>query len=104
MVEALFLNNNTTAATIVRTPATTYLPIDEEGESGIGIYNYASVVSMLNYLQDHSHIDITFAVSQVAQYVHAPKSSHDLALERIGRCLKGTLDKGLILQPTPPPR
>ena len=88
MIEALFLNNNSTAATIVHTPATAYLPIDEEGEPGIDIYNYASVVGMLNYLQGHSHVDITFAVSQVARYVHAPKRSHELALEHICRYLK----------------
>ena len=101
VVEALFLNNNSTAATIVRTPASEYLPIGEEGEPGIGIYSYASIVGMLNYLQGHSCIDITFAVSQVAQYVHAHKRSHELALERIGCYLKGTLHKGLILRPTP---
>ena len=56
---------------------------------------------MLNYLQDHSPIDITFAVSQVARHVHAPNRSHGLALERIGHYLKGMLDKGLILRPTP---
>ena len=101
VVEALFLNNNSTAATIVRTPDTAYLRIDEEGEPGIGIYNYASVVGMLNYLQGHSRIDITFAVSQFARYVHAPNWSHELALERIGHYLKGTSDKGLVLRPTP---
>ena len=101
VVEALFLNDNSTAATIVRTPATAYLPIDKEGKLDIGVYNYASVVGMLNYLQGHSCIDITFAVSQVAQYVHAPKRSHGLALEQIGCYLKGALDKGLIIRPTP---
>ena len=85
VVEALFFNNNnnnnnSTAVTIVHTPATAYLPIDEEGKPGRGIYNYASVAGMLNYLQGHSRIDITFAVSQVALYVHAPKRLHELAL------------------------
>ena len=56
---------------------------------------------MLNYLQGHSRIDITFAVSQVARYACSPKCSHELALERIGRYLKGTLDKGLLLKPIP---
>ena len=39
------------------------------------------------------------ATSQVARFVHNPKRSHELALIRIGRYLKGTLDKGLILKP-----
>ena len=56
---------------------------------------------MLNYLQGHSRIDTTFAGSQVAWYAHSPKRAHELALERIGRYFKGTLDKGLILIPIP---
>ena len=32
--------------------------------------------------------------------MHHPKRSHELALIQIGRYLKGTLDKGLILQPS----
>ena len=98
IVEALFLDDKSSSS--VRTPATAYLPIDEEGEPAQGLYNYASVVGMLNYLQGHSRIDISFAVSQVARYVHSPRRSHELALERIGRYLKGTLDQGLILRPT----
>ena len=101
VVEALFLDKNSPTSTIVRTPATAYLPIDDDGEPALGIYNYASVVGMLNYLQGHSWIGTTFAVSQVARYVHSPKRSHELALKRIGKYLKGTLDKSLILKPIP---
>jgi hypothetical protein len=38
-------------------------------------------------------------VSQVSRYTFGPKRSHELAIERIGRYLKGTIDKGLILKP-----
>jgi hypothetical protein len=54
---------------------------------------------MLQYLQGHSHPNISFAVSQISRYTFGPKRSHEIALERIGRYLKGTIDKGLILQP-----
>jgi hypothetical protein len=54
---------------------------------------------MLSYLQGHSRIDISLAVSQVARFVHSPKRSHEDALERIGRYLKGTHDEGLVLHP-----
>ena len=40
------------------------------------------------------------ATSQVARYLHCPCCSHKLALEHIGRYLKGTTDKGVILCPT----
>ena len=62
-------------------------------------YNFASVVGMLQYLQGHSRPDITFAVSQVARYTHHPKRLHEFALERIGQYLKGTVNRGLILNP-----
>jgi hypothetical protein len=54
---------------------------------------------MLSYLQGHSRIDISLAVSQVARYVHNPKRSHEESIERIGLYLKGTLDEGLVLKP-----
>ena len=54
---------------------------------------------MLLYLSGHSRPDIHFAVSQCARWSHDPKRSHEKALERIGLYLKGTREKGLILQP-----
>jgi hypothetical protein len=83
----------------VDTPCTKYVPIDEDGELAHGEFSYPSVVGQLNYLQGHSRPDITLATSQVARFVHSPKRSHELALIRLGRYLKGTADKGIILQP-----
>ena len=54
---------------------------------------------MLGYLQGHSCADITFAVLQVSCYIFCTKRSHELAVERIGRYLKGTIEEGLILKP-----
>ena len=73
---------------------------DDGGEPPNGTYSYPSVVGMLQYLHGHSRPDITFAVSQVARFTHSPKRSHEIALERIGQYLKGTIDDGLILKPT----
>jgi hypothetical protein len=85
----------------VQTPATREpLGQDLDGDPGSAVYSYSSVVGMLQYLQSHSRPDITFAVSQVARFVHNPKRSHELALERIGQYLKATRDKGLILKPS----
>ena len=63
-VEALLLDKNTPTSAIVHTPSTAYIPIDDDGDPALG--NYTSVVGMLNYLQGHSRIDTTFAVSQEA--------------------------------------
>ncbi|CAJ1961247.1 unnamed protein product [Cylindrotheca closterium] len=75
------------------------LAIDAEGDLPDGLYNYASVVGMLLYLSGHSRPDICFAVSQVARFIHGNRRSHEVAIERIGQYLKGTMDKGLILTP-----
>jgi hypothetical protein len=96
IVEALHLDDDTPS---VKTPADAFLPLDEDGEHAHEIYNYASVAGMLQYLQGHSRPDISFAVSQISRYTFGPKRSHELALERIGRYLKGTINKGLILKP-----
>jgi hypothetical protein len=83
----------------VKTPADAFLPLDLDGERAHEIYNYASVAGMLQYLQGHSRPDVSFAVSQISQYTFGPKRSHELAIERIGRYLKGTIDEELILKP-----
>jgi hypothetical protein len=75
IIEALHLDDTSTTTT--ETPCTAFLPIDVEGTPVLGMYNYASVVGMLSYLQGHSRIDISLAVSQVAQFVHSPKHSHE---------------------------
>eukprot|EP00804_Cyclotella_cryptica_P021080 CCRYP_019381-RA/>CCRYP_019381-RA protein AED:0.27 eAED:0.27 QI:0/0/0/0.66/0.5/0.33/3/0/652 len=73
---------------------------DSEGDLASGAFNYAAVVGMLLYLSGHSHPDIAFAVHQCARYTFRPTQKHELALIRIGRYLKGTMDKGLILSPS----
>ena len=43
------------------------LPADKSGNSTEPTFNYASVISMLQYLQGHTRPDITFAVSQCSR-------------------------------------
>ena len=88
-------------STPVSTPAEQVaLPRDLEGVPCSGNINYASIVGMLLYLCGHSRPDIAYAVHQCARYNFEPKRSHELALKRIGRYLKGTMSKGLILDPS----
>ena len=74
--------------------------MDKDGDPGNASYSYPSVVGMLQYLQAHSRPDITMAVSQCARFVHSPKRSHEVALERIGQYLRKTENEGLILRPS----
>ena len=54
---------------------------------------------MLLYLSGHTRPDIAYAVNCCARYMFCPKHSHETALKRIGRYLKATRDRGLILNP-----
>ncbi|KAG7368580.1 reverse transcriptase RNA-dependent DNA polymerase [Nitzschia inconspicua] len=84
----------------VHTPAAaTPLVKDLDGDPPDGTFNYASVIGMLGYLQSNSRPDIAFAVSSAARFTHHPRRSHEIALQRIGRYLKGTIEEGLILRP-----
>lgn len=73
---------------------------DEDGDPAVGDFNYASVVGMLLYLAGHSRPEIAYAVNCCARYMFCPKESHEKALKRLGRYLKQTRDRGLILKPT----
>ena len=72
---------------------------DELGPSRKQSWNYRSAIGMLNYLAASTRPDCLFAVHQCARFSSNPKLSHERAVKRIVRYLKGTRDKGLILQP-----
>ena len=103
VVEALGLCSNYSNA--ISTPAENApLPKDINGAPCAGNFNYAAVVGMLLYLSGHSRPDIAFAVHQCARYTFNPTRRHELALIRIGRYLKGTMERGMIMTPTVEPR
>ena len=74
---------------------------DADGPVASGDFSYSSVVGMLLYLAGHSRPDIAYAVNCAARYMFCPKQSHEKALKRIGRYLKATRERGLILNPNP---
>jgi hypothetical protein len=103
IVEALGLCS--VNSTPISTPAeASPLPKDLNGAPCSGHFNYAAVVGMLLYLSGHTRPDIAFAVHQCARYTFNPTRKHEVALIRIGRYLKGTMDKGLIMTPSDDPR
>ena len=73
---------------------------DEDGQAANGVFSYASVVGMLLYLSGHTRPNIAYAVNCCARYMFAPKHSNELALKQIGRYLKNTLERGMVIQPT----
>lgn len=56
--------------------------------------NYRSVVGALQYLT-LTRPDLSYAVNQVCQYLHAPSIVHRSAVKRILRYVQGTISLGL---------
>ncbi len=84
------------------TPVESSKPLarDADGDPCIEDFNYAAVVGQLLYLSGHTRPELAYAVNQCARYMFNPKRSHELALIRIGKYLKGTRTKGLIVKPS----
>ena len=75
------------------TPAsTTTLAMDEDGDPMNESWNYRSIAGMLLYSSGNTRPDITFAVSQVSRFTHAPKASHATAVKKILRYLSRTIN------------
>lgn len=73
---------------------------DADGEPAREGFSFAAVVGMLLYLTGHSRPEMSYAVNCAARYMFAPKHSHEQALKRIGRYLKATRDRGMVLNPS----
>ena len=98
IIDALGLHAS--CSTKIDTPAEpSPLPKDSNGIPADPTVNYASVIGMLLYLAGHSRPDIAFAVHQCARNTFQPTRKHVNALKRIGRYLKGTRNKGIIMCP-----
>ena len=57
------------------------------------------MIGKLNYLEKGSRPDIAFIVHQCARFCESPKVEHGDAIRWVVKYLKGTRDKGVILNP-----
>lgn len=65
-----------------------------DGDPISNAQEYHSVVGALKYVT-LTRPDIAFAVNQVCQFMHNPRSTHWMAVKRILHFLKGTITHGL---------
>jgi hypothetical protein len=72
---------------------------DELGPHRKQSWKYRSAIGMLNYLAASTRPDCLYAVHQCARFSADPRLSHERAVKRIIRYLKGTKDQGIILTP-----
>ena len=71
---------------------------DLDGEPCCEGWNYQSIIGMILYLGGSTRPDISYALHQYACFSRRPGKSHKVALKQIGRYLKGTKTKGLIMR------
>jgi hypothetical protein len=69
----------------------------KEGKPLDDVQQFQRIIEKLMYLTV-IRPDIAFLVSQISQFMHAPKTSHLDAITRVLRYLKGTLRKGIWMQ------
>jgi hypothetical protein len=84
-----------------------YTPVDtqaklseDDGPPVVDATSYRSLTGVLQYLT-FSRPDIAYVVQQVCLHMHTPRKPHLTALKRILRYLRGSLDYGLLLRPSP---
>jgi Reverse transcriptase (RNA-dependent DNA polymerase) len=83
----------------VTIPMATGTPLSKTvGEPLTDQHLYRSIVGALQYAII-TRPEISFAVNRVSQFMHRPTTLHWAAIKRILRYLKGTLHKGLSIQP-----
>ena len=81
------------------TPGTKVLLRDLGGLERETTWDYRSVVGMLNFLCQSTRPDLSFAVSQAAQFLENPKRCHEPAVIKICKYLLGTMDDGMYMHP-----
>ena len=79
----------------VFTPLSTSTHLTSHGEAFSDPTLYRSLVGALKYLTI-TRPDLSYAVNQVSQFLHAPTTAHFQAVKRILRYVKGSLSLGLV--------
>lgn len=64
------------------------------------VHWFRTIVGSLQYLT-LTKPEISFAVNLACQHMHIPKHSHFVAVKRILRYIKGSLQQGLHFPPSP---
>jgi acid stress-induced BolA-like protein IbaG/YrbA len=99
ILKDLRLNGNNTKIKTTLSLSSRILTKHEDSEDFDGSFDYQLIVGKLNYLEKGTRVDISYISHQCARFAVEPKKEHGEAIRWLGRYLKGTCDKGLILKP-----
>ncbi|XP_061999424.1 uncharacterized mitochondrial protein AtMg00810-like [Rosa rugosa] len=80
-----------------RTPLDSELQLNVLSESFLDLTSYQRLVGKLIYLTI-TRLDISYAVSIVSQFMHAPTLAHLHIVKRILRYLKGSIGRGILMK------
>ncbi|KAE8670806.1 hypothetical protein F3Y22_tig00112079pilonHSYRG00011 [Hibiscus syriacus] len=76
----------------VRTPYDPSIHLVKNKGSSVSQTEYAKLIGSLMFLMNYTRPDIAYAVSRLSRYTHNPSGEHWIALKRLLKYLKGTLD------------
>ncbi|KAG8480669.1 hypothetical protein CXB51_025223 [Gossypium anomalum] len=99
-IRDLLDRSSLTNAKSVHTPMNSLSVLSkDEGDRLADPTEYRSLAGALQYMV-LTRLDIAYAANRVCQFMHAPSLVHLVALKRILRYLRGTIDYGLIFRPS----
>ena len=88
-------------ANATSTLRSTSVKLAKAGDAGEVKFDYGGAVGALMYLSMMTRPDIAEAVNACASFVHNPTSAHVIAVKRILRYVKGTMEHGIIFERSP---
>jgi hypothetical protein len=86
-------------ARAVHTPVTETLGRCKDAHPFSHDFNYRSAIGVAMYLTNNTRMDCSMAIHQCARFSTDPRQPHEQALKRVGRYLKGTKSRGLLIKP-----
>ena len=96
-IRDLLTKTNMLEAKPISSPMTSSCKLSKDGSDLLQDASfYRSVVGALQYVTI-THLELSFVVNKVCQFMSAPLESHWTTVKRILRYLKGALHSGLIL-------
>ena len=79
----------------VRTPYDSSMQLKKNCGDSVSQNEYAKMIGSLMFLMICTRPDIAYAVSRLSRYTHNPSRDHWIALNRLLKYLRGTMDWGL---------
>ena len=79
----------------VRTPYDSSIHLKKNKSDPVCQSEYARIIGSVMFLMNYTRPDIAYSVSRLSRYNHNPNNDHWIALRRLLRYLKGTMDWGL---------